>query len=529
VRPTVRELSPTSRSHACLHRVKSVTAGGAHRAEDLTREHLPALLEAHPIKYLWFLQQGYRPHIWQSLFHSARTGDVLKRFRHLVAGRRGGKTLSAAWEVLFYALHPAEFHRDAHGVDSQRPLWIWALAKDYKVGRPALLTLIEVIRQTGLVKDKDYRYNKTEKVFEFYGPGEELLSTVEFRSADDPQSLRGAGLDILWIDESAFIPNRDAWDVVYPALADREGLTITTTTPNGKNWFYESFFTADAVQDEHQFAVEYTSIDNPYFPRAQWAYALQWYHPVMFRQEFMAAFDAMAGVALQGDWLKFYVTGSPDIQTDDIGVPKTKDGRYNLRLFIGVDPAISLADDADNFAMSLIGLTYDNSQAYLLDYYVDKIQFPAQLDKIREWFLTYRPEMIGIESNAYQRALMQMTARIDGLPPVVAVISKSRKEERILGLGPLFKIGKVRINKKHARFIDQWVSFDPSKKNGDDDLLDAVEIALGVAGVLLPIAPMADLFDESVQGSSLEEEAYLQILRAKDKKRNFDPELGSEA
>jgi hypothetical protein len=68
----------------------------------------------------------------------------------------------------------------------------------------------------------------------------------------------------------------------------------------------------------------------------------------------------------------------------------------------------------------------------------------------------------------------------------VPVISKSKKEERILGLGPLFKIGKVRIQSRHVQFIDQWVSYDPAKKNGDDDLLDAVEIALGVAGVLLP-------------------------------------------
>jgi hypothetical protein len=30
----------------------------------------------------------------------------------------------------------------------------------------------------------------------------------------------------------------------------------------------------------------------------------------MFRQEFMAAFDAMAGVALQGDWLRYYVTAT---------------------------------------------------------------------------------------------------------------------------------------------------------------------------------------------------------------------------
>ncbi len=407
---------------------RSLTAGGTHRAEQLTREVLPTLLEAHAVKYLWFLQHKYRPHIWQALFHSAQHDGLLTRFRHLVAGRRGGKTLSAAWETLFYALHPREFHRDRHGVESDRPLWVWALAKDHKLGGPSLITFMDVIRQAGLVKNQDYVYNKTEKVFEFYGPGEQLLARVEFKTAVDPQSLRGAGLDILWIDESAFISTQEAWDVVFPALADKDGMVITTTTPNGKNWFWKLFWSDRARLDPNQFRVEYTSIDNPYFKRSQWNYALEHYHPWMFRQEFMAAFDAMAGVALQGDWLKWWVAGNPDIQTDDVGLPflQTDTGpRYDLQLFLGIDPAISLADTADHFAMALIGITRQGDQAFLIDYYVDRIQFPDQLDKIREWQLKWRPQNIGIESNAYQRALMQMTARMEGLPPVITRSARS--------------------------------------------------------------------------------------------------------
>lgn len=516
---------------------RSLTAGGRHRADELTAEWLGPLVERFPVKFFWFLQHGYKPHIWQALFHGANLNGTLRRFRHLVAGRRGGKTLSAAWDVLFYALHPDEFHRDAHGVESSRPLWIWGLAKDYKVGRPSLLTFIEVIRQVGLIKGKDYEYNKTEKVFQFFaGDGETLLSMVEFRSADDPQSLRGAGLDILWIDESAFIPNEDAWKIVYPALTDKNGLLITTTTPNGKNWFYEQFFTEKAKNDEHQFRVEYTSLDNPYFPRSQWEYALENYHPVMFKQEFMAAFDAMAGVSLQGDWLKYYTLGNPDIQADEIGVPKSQDDgsgrfRYDLDLYMGIDPAISLSETADYFAMALVGVTKDKTQVYLLEYYVDRIAFPDQLDKIREWFLKYRPQFIGIESNAYQRALLQMTQRMDGIPNVLAVMSKSKKEERILGLGPMFKTGRVRIRKTHGEFIDQWVSYDPAQKHQHDDLLDAVEIALGTAGVLLPIRPDESLFGEDRKPRSLDEEAWFAVRRAlnKDNDQVYDPELGIDA
>ncbi len=502
-----------------------MTAGGSHGVEQLA-PLVEDLVRAFPVKFYWFLKHGYRPHVWQILFHAANDGSQLTRFRHLVAGRRGGKTLSAAWEVLFYALHPREFHRDAHGEESERALWIWALAKDYKLGRPSLLTFLEVLRQAGLIKDKDYRFNKTERYIEFIESG----SIIEFKTADDPQSLRGAGLDILWIDESAFIPTADAWHVVRPALADKLGLVVTTTTPWGKNWFWEEFWGEKAQGDSQQFRVEYTSIDNPYFPRSEWDYALEHFHPVVFKQEFMAAFDAMQGIALQGDWLHYYVHGLPDTQAGDISLKeyRNEDGVFQLRLYIGIDPAISLADAADHFCMALIGITEDNSQGFLLDTYKGKIAFPDQLDKIREWHLKYRPMYIGIESNAFQVALAQQSARMEGLPPVVPVISKGKKNDRILSMSPLFKIGKIRIHRLQADFIDQWVSFDPEKKNQDDDLLDAVEIALGVAGVLLPQMPAASHF-ENRPPQTVEEEALASIRASRENAKAYDDELGSEA
>jgi len=96
------------------------------------------------------------------LFHCNSFNGKLTRFRHLVAGRRGGKTLSAAWEVLFYLLHPEYFHLDAHGTSSDRPLWAWALAKNSKVGFPAKKAFREAIVQCKLQKGKDYEENKTE-------------------------------------------------------------------------------------------------------------------------------------------------------------------------------------------------------------------------------------------------------------------------------------------------------------------------------------------------------------------------------
>jgi phage terminase large subunit-like protein len=326
-----------------------------------------------------------------------------------------------------------------------------------------------------LIKGKDYEENKTEGFFEFPNG-----SRIDFKSADDPESLRGAGLDILWIDESAFIPNKDAYDVVRPSLSDHEGILITTTTPDGKNWFYDEFWSDKALADLKQGRVEYRSIDNVHFPSDEWVYYKEQTHPMRFRMEFMASFDAMAGRELQGDWLRYY-------ERSDI---PNETGRYEtLETFIGVDPAISLSDAADRFVMSLVGVDRKTGQTYLLEQYADKIPFPDQVDKIREWHLIYRPMYMGIESNAYQAALSQFMLRDERMLPVIPIMAKEKKFQRILSMSPLFKIGRVKIRSDHMDFINEWIDYDSTVSNPKDDCLDSVEIALRVAGALLPILP----------------------------------------
>lgn len=438
---------------------------------DVAPKDLEAILMAYPEKFGWFLSKGYMPHYWQSLFHANSNNGHLTRFRHLVAGRRGGKTLSAAWEVLFYCLFPEQFHLDARGKKDTTPLWVWATSKDYKVLRPALLTLRKVITQAGMEIGKDVKENRGSMTFEFPNG-----SLIEFKSSDDPQSLRGAGLDILWMDEAAFIRSEEPWQVMRPALSDKEGLLITTTTPDGKNWFYDEFWNKDALKDPNQGRVEYRSIDNPYFPKNEWEYTKQRYHPLLFAQEYMAAFDSMAGRDLAGDWLKYYTQ-------DDL--PRTPDGTLEkLRTYIGVDPAVSMSGKGDRFVITVVGVSRQN-EVFLIDQYAAKIPFVDQLEKIQEYHIRYKPDIIGIESNAYQAALVQQAERLPSMPPIVPIFAKGKKFERIMAMSPLFRIGKVRIKAEHKDFIDEWINYDASIQKPKDDCLDSMEIALRCAGALL--------------------------------------------
>jgi hypothetical protein len=99
--------------------------------------------------------------------------------------------------------------------------------------------------------------------------------------------------------------------------------------------------------------------------------------------------------------------------------------------------------------------------------------------------LRWAPDIIGIESNAFQAALVQQAERLPSMPPIVPIFAKGKKYERIMAMSPLFKIGKIRIKKDHKDFIDEWINYDASISNPRDDCLDSVEIALRTAGALL--------------------------------------------
>jgi hypothetical protein len=328
----------------------------------------------------------------------------------------------------------------------------------------------KVIVDAGLVIGKDVKENRGDLRFEFANG-----SLVEFKSAEDPQSLRGAGLDILWMDEAAFIKSEEAWLVTRPSLSDKQGMLVTTTTPDGKNWFYDEFWGKDALNDTNIGRVEYRSIDNPYFAKSEWEYVKQRYHPLLFNQEYCAAFDSMAGRDLAGDWLKYYTE-------DDLR--DSEGNKIKLRRYMGVDPAVSMSGKGDRFVISVVGVS-DSNQVFLLDQYAARIPFAEQLEKIEEYYINYKPDIIGIESNAYQAALVQQAERLPSMPPIVPIFAKGKKYERLLAMSPLFRIGKVKIKKDHRDFIDEWINYDSSMSKPKDDCLDSVEIALRCAGALL--------------------------------------------
>ena len=417
-----------------------------------------------------------------------------------MAGRRGGKTLSAAWEITFYCLHHEEWWKDYRPelvlTDKPDPLHVWVLVPNFKSsGRAAMRTLGKVFQQVGLVAGTDYKWNRGDNFIEFNNG-----AFLEFKTSEQADQLIGAGIHLLWMDEAATIPSESAYEYASPALDDNLGGLIATTTPRGKNWYYETFWGPAALKDHKIGSVEYRSLDNPYFPVEAWVYRKQTYHPLKFKQEFEAAFDSMSGKELSGDWLSYYEYSDLPLKNSSVSLFRD-DGtvrweNVNLDVYIGIDPAISLNDRSDFFGVSVVGVSKSDSaemNVFLLDTLKLRIPFPEQVELLQKLHYLWRPMFFGVDATAYQAALVQQASRLSSMPPIVPVYTRGRKKsDRILSMAPVFKIGRVKVRGDHRDFIEEWVGYDSVVRNPHDDLLDATEMALSCAGILLPSLPGVD-------------------------------------
>ena len=123
--------------------------------------------------------------------------------------------------------------------------------------------------------------------------------TISIRSADKPDSLRGEGLDLVVMDECAFV-KEDAWtEALRPALADRLGNAIFIGTPKGRNWFWRLWQLGQQNSQDYQ-SWRFTTYDNPYIQPSEIDAAKGTLPERVFLQEFMAEFVEDSGSVFRG-------------------------------------------------------------------------------------------------------------------------------------------------------------------------------------------------------------------------------------
>lgn len=140
-------------------------------------------------------------------------------------------------------------------------------------------------------------------------------SLIELKGADNPDSLRGAGIKGLILDEYAFM-SPSVWETILrPTLVDSGGWAIFISTPNGFNHFYDL---AEYAQGHDSYFYSHaTSYDNPHIPNTEIDDLRDDYiakgKENEFHQEYMGEFRKMSGLVYKTFDRKIHVVDAKDV------------------------------------------------------------------------------------------------------------------------------------------------------------------------------------------------------------------------
>ena len=229
-------------------------------------------------KRKWFNFTDYYPHMGQERLHYPKNNP---RFIVAVCGRRWGKSVSASKEIEIML--------------NMKKTRSWVVAPTYqtaeKVFREVWHTIVNNPDPTKNIPTRRASY-KDMYIETTSG------STFEAKSADNPNSLVGEGLDLLILDEAAK-QKKIVWEMyLRPTLSDRKGRAIFITTPEGYNWVYDAYVRGQ--EDEEWLSFNSPSWENQYaYPEGledpDLKEAKRNMSPEVFDQEYGALFTSFAG------------------------------------------------------------------------------------------------------------------------------------------------------------------------------------------------------------------------------------------
>lgn len=199
----------------------------------------------------------------------------LERFNCVTAGRRFGKTILAAYLALKHLC-----------VANQT---IWVVAPTYDLAKRTWKYIYSWVLQK-------FPYMKPNLAnLSIYNP--KAQSTLELKTAENPASVIGAGLNFLIVDEASRVKT-SVWETaLYPTLADKKGSAFLISTPRGRNWFYEMYLKGKGGDYPNYASFTFETKDNLSLPHlVQEQQEAEKHLPQQaYQQEYLAKFIDDAG------------------------------------------------------------------------------------------------------------------------------------------------------------------------------------------------------------------------------------------
>ena len=240
--------------------------------------------------------------------------DILtdsSRFKVVVAGRRGGKSYASIASLAQNARYP-----------NRKCMYV---APSYRMAKQIIYDdLLMLLKQRKWLK----KVNQSELTFQLVNN-----SIIMLRSADNPDSIRGVGLDYVVIDEAADIPKlEDTWQaVIRPTLSDREGSALIISSPKGKGFLFDLYNNAKHQSDWNSW--QYTTEQGGLVSQAELEQARQDLDERTYKQEYQAEFVEYSGQI-------YYAFGEHNIRSMQLGDLQLGSAT-SVPLYVGIDFNIS--------------------------------------------------------------------------------------------------------------------------------------------------------------------------------------------
>lgn len=235
--------------------------------------------------------------------------DVRRSIVALISGRQGGKSWAGAAAVgsLVY-LQP---ERTKLGLG-------WCVCPTYlqsKAAQDAFRSVLGWAQEGGMIID----HKSHENTYLLARPGRSPFR-LEFKTAENPDSLRGRTLDFVWFDEAAYIEEY-CWDTVLPCVLATGGPLILTTTPRGRNWVYNKVYAASLEgggTDETIKVIRAVTDDNPALSESGKKLIKTQHSGVFYKQEILGEFTVMEGLVYHLDEEKGTFGGDPTLPPGEL-------------------------------------------------------------------------------------------------------------------------------------------------------------------------------------------------------------------
>ncbi len=184
----------------------------------------------------------------------------------LVAGRRFGKSyLSIIW-MLTRKIQENERR--------------WLICPTYRQGRH---TSWKVLR--AIFRNYDAQLNESELLVRLPNGAE-----IAIKGAEQENNLRGAGLDMVCMEEYSYIKPHVWEEIIYPMLTTTNGDALFIGTPNGYDHLYDAYLKGQGNDPEWK-SWQYTTLDGGFVPEEEIKKAKSMMDERAFKTEFLASFE----------------------------------------------------------------------------------------------------------------------------------------------------------------------------------------------------------------------------------------------